>query len=353
MHAAGITGSRTLQRLENHFPVLADALNAPHRALVAAGVREQAAAAFIERRAEVDAATIQNNCARHGITTLSWHDAAYPHLLKELPDPPALLFVRGNLQALTRLPIAMVGARKTTPYGERAAATLARELCDANASIVSGLALGIDACAHRAALEAGGHTVAVLGSGCDDASVYPRANYPLARAILAANGALVSEHLPGTPALPYHFPQRNRIVAGLCRATVVVEAGATSGALITAHLALDYNREVLAVPGSIFSLASGGTNKLLRLGAAPATSAQDILEAVGADASAQPRLAIPATPLNPAEEEIMRHLGSEPQHVNTLARLTKLDTAGLNATLSVMEIKGIVRHAGGGRYLRL
>lgn len=348
-YATNAFGSRSLQRLERHFPDCNQIFTASNAQLQAAGVRPKAAATFVAARSNINLEALYADLERRRIAVVTWHDAAYPPLLKELPDLPPVLFVRGNPAALAVPGVAIVGARKTTAYGERAAKHLARELAAHSISIVSGLALGIDAHAHRGALEAGGATVAVLGSGLDNASIYPRANFTLAREIVAAGGALISEHLPGTPGLPHHFPRRNRIVAGLSRATVVVEAGEKSGALITARLALDYNREVLAVPGSIFSAASAGTHALLREGAAVAATAEDILTTTGMHAA--PATATPP-PLTADEARIYQYVSGEPTHINTLVRLTKLDTAGLNATLSVMEIKGIVRNMGGGNYTR-
>lgn len=358
LYASGVFGSRSLRRLERYFPQLGDVLTASAPALQAAGIRPKAAATFIAKRHALDIPALRATVAGHGLAIVDWHDAAYPRLLKEVPDPPPVLLVRGNLDALHRPAVALVGSRRTTPYGERAAAFLARDVVGAGLAVTSGLALGIDACAHRAAVAAGGITVAVLGSGLDDASLYPRANFGLAHDILANEGALVSEYLPGTPGLPHHFPQRNRIVAGLTRATVVVEAGEKSGALITARLALDYNREALAVPGNIFSLTSQGTHALLRQGAAIAASAADILEAIGAPSRQSAPLATAIGParhrdLAPTEAKIAGKLGPEPMHINMIGRLTKLDTAGLNATLSLMEIKGIIKNNGGGNYILL
>lgn len=351
VHAAGAFGCRSWRRLERAFPSAAAVWAADSAALQAAGISPARAAAFVARRPTVAVDALIAELARWRIAVLTWHDDAYPPLLKEIADPPPLLFVRGAVDALAVPAVALVGSRHASPYGLRAAAHLARQLCERRFAVVSGLALGIDAQAHAATLAAGGTTVAVLGSGLDDAALAPRANLTLAHDIIAGGGALVSEYFPGTPGLPHHFPQRNRIVAGLSRATVVVEAGAKSGALITARLALDYNREALAVPGSIFSPAAAGVHELLRDGAGIATSADDICAAIGAEGTVPSSARPPLPPLTPAEQAIAARLGAEPVHINMIARLTKLDTAGLNATLSVMEIKGVVKNTGGGNYI--
>ena len=214
-----------------------------------------------------------------GLRIVTQEDEQFPALLREIYDPPLLLYIRGELPHDVPC-VAIVGSRKATQYGKTATNLLVRPLASRGLTIVSGLAYGIDAEAHRATLAVHGKTIAVLGSGSDDAALYPRAHRQLAADIVASGGAVITEYPPGTRPQGYFFPQRNRIIAGLSRALVVVEADEKSGALITARLALDQNREVFAVPGPITSDLSRGTNGLLRDGAAPARSADDIWAAL-------------------------------------------------------------------------
>lgn len=253
-----------------------------------------------------------------------------PSLLRAIHDPPARLHVRGNGDAavLAEPAVAIVGARACSPYGAQVARMLGRELAAAGLVVVSGLARGIDGEAHRGALETDGHTVAVLGCGID--RDYPAAHATLARSI-AERSLLVSEYEPGVEPAPWRFPARNRIIAGLCIATIVVEARERSGALITADFALEEGREVFAVPGEITSALSAGANALLRLGATPLTAATDVLESLGIE-SPPSRTSVdnPILELLPATaDELVRKTGLAVSEV--IAALAELDIAGLAA----------------------
>jgi DNA processing protein len=257
-------------------------------------------------------------------------------LLRAIHDPPRRLYLRGEgeRELLERPAVAIVGARACSPYGRQVARMLGRELAAAGLVVVSGMARGVDGEAHRGALDAAGHTVAVLGCGID--RNYPASNVALARAI-AASSLIVSEYAPGVEPLPFRFPARNRIVAGLCAATIVVEAREKSGALITADFALDEGREVFAVPGEITSLLSAGTNALLRLGATPLTSAADVLESFGMDAPERAAVSHPFLALLPATaDELVRSSGQDAAEV--AVALAELELAGV-----VLEGEGIYR----------
>ncbi len=256
-----------------------------------------------------------------------------PPLLRAIHDPPKRLYLRGagELQLLTRPSVAVVGARACSPYGAQVARLLGRELAAAGVVVVSGLARGVDGEAHRGALETDGHTVAVLGCGID--RDYPAAHAALARAI-AERSLLVSEYEPGVEPLPFRFPARNRIVAGLCAATIVVEARERSGALITADFALEEGREVFAVPGEITSSLSAGTNALLRLGATPLTSMSDVLESLGIEVAPRPAVNHPLLELLPATAD-------------ELARATSLAPAEVAAALAELEVAGVVAEGEG------
>jgi DNA processing protein len=267
-------------------------------------------------------------------------ETGYPALLAAIYDPPKRLYLRGARRHLLDGPcIAVVGARACSSYGAQVARSLGRGLAAAGAVVVSGLARGVDGEAHRGALEASGATVAVLGCGID--RDYPQAHAGLAARIADA-GLIVSEYPPGVEPAPWRFPARNRIVAGLSAAVVVVEARERSGALITAELALEEGREVLAVPGEITSALSAGTNALLRQGAAPLLCPEDALAAVGLEAAVSRR----ETPGGPAGD-LLAVLRDAPRDVDGLARQTGLTPAGVAAALAVLELEGLVRSADG------
>jgi DNA processing protein len=261
-----------------------------------------------------------------------------PPLLRAIHGPPSRLYLRGagDTELLTRPAVAVVGARACSPYGAQVARMLGRELAAAGLIVVSGLARGVDGQAHRGALETDGHTVAVLGCGID--RDYPAAHAALARSV-AERSLIVSEYEPGVEPLAWRFPARNRIIAGLCVATIVVEARERSGALITADFALDEGREVFAVPGEITSSLSAGTNALLRLGATPLTSTGDVLESVGLERPG------PARPeIGERAAAILQHL---PAAVDELVRATALTAAEVAAALAELELAGVAAEGEG------
>ena len=280
---------------------------------------------------------------RRGIRWLACSSHGFPPLLRAIHGPPAGLFLRGSGDAaLLSVPsVALVGARGCSPYGAQVARSLARELAAAGLVIVSGLARGIDGEAHRGALEASGTTIAVLGCGVD--RDYPAAHAGLAREI-AERGLVVSEYAPGVEPAPWRFPARNRIIAGLAAATVVVEARERSGALITADLALEEGREVFAVPGEITSGLSAGTNALLRLGATPLTSAKDVLEALGVDGASR---GAERPEIGGDAAAVLARLGEHPASVDELARSTGLATGELAAALTELELAGLAAEEAG------
>ena len=291
--------------------------------------------------ATFDEAAYRERLTVAGLRWVARSDPAFPRQLLEIHDPPPGLFVRGaaDLSLLARPSAAIVGARACSSYGADVATSLARQLTAAGVVVISGLARGVDAAAHRGALDMG-VTVAVLGCGID--RDYPRAHAHLASRV-AAGGLILSEYAPGVEPAPWRFPARNRIVAGLARVTVVVEARERSGALITADLALDGGREVMAVPGEITSHLSHGTNALLRLGATPVTCAADVLEALGVDpapvptpAAVEPHLAI-----------VHAAVVDAPAAVDELVARTGLDAARVAAALAELELAGLVVQSAG------
>ncbi|OHA84103.1 MAG: DNA protecting protein DprA [Candidatus Yonathbacteria bacterium RIFCSPLOWO2_01_FULL_47_33b] len=284
------------------------------------------------------------NSTPKGIQELAPED--FPLALLEIPQPPETLYVRGTLPDPTQFYyLAVVGSRKFTNYGREAVERIIGGLAGYPICIVSGLAMGIDAIAHRVALDAGLPTVAIPGSGLDSSVIYPRSNLALAREIIENGGALLSEFAPDLRAAPWTFPQRNRIMAGISQSTLVIEAEEKSGTLITARLAVDYNRNVFAVPGSIFSASSKGTNKLIRQGATPITSAQDLLEelglveqAFGPDTKQEP---LDLTLYSPDEQAILILL-DEPMSREDILSAVSLPSASTLSTLTILEIKGVV-----------
>jgi DNA processing protein len=283
-------------------------------------------------------ARVLEQLAATGWRFLAAADRGFPDLLAALADPPLGLFVRGALP--DRPTVAVVGARQASAYGREVAEYLGRELAAGGACVVSGMARGVDGAAHRGALAGGGPTVAVWGAGPD--RVYPREHAALAGEI-AANGALVTEYPPGSPPLAAHFPERNRLIAGLSKVVVVVEADERSGALVTARLALDEGRDVMAVPGSVFSRMSAGPNGLLRAGAAPVLSAADVLGVLG----------LAAPPRGDAEPEFLRHLpAGTSATVDELAARSGLPVARLLELLLELELAGWLVREADGRYRR-
>jgi len=285
--------------------------------------------------------------ARSRITPISWADTRYPPALAAIVDPPPLLWLRGAASALADgLAVAIVGSRAPTPYGLEVAGQLAADLASRAVTIVSGLARGIDSAAHRGALASRGTTIAVLGSGVD--VVYPPEHTALACEI-EEQGAVISELVPGTPPNPAFFPQRNRLISGLCRATVVIEAGKTSGSLITARCALDQGRDVLAVPGSVLTGRNRGGHGLLRDGAKIVESADDILEELGLFANHAARFDASSGHADP----VLACLPvGEPCDLDTISERSGLNSARLLPRLLELELRGLVRRAGGGRFVR-
>ena len=321
------------------------------RTLAAIGLEEKIAADFISWRAHIKVDELAANLARQQITTVALTEKNYPPLLKEIFQPPPLLYYQGDLSCLKNQPtLAVVGSRRASHYGQQAVDYLVKDLAGAGLTIVSGLAFGIDALAHQAALDAGGRTVGVLGSGLDRPNFYPLTNWALAQKMIARGGAVISEFPPGTHAEKFNFPRRNRLISGLSLGILVVEAAAKSGSLITAHYGLEQNREVLAIPGNIFSGTSAGTNHLLKLGAKIVTKAEDVLIALRLEKTL-PRTA-PALVLNETEAALAAVLNHEPKHVNELKILLNLDISVITGTLTLMEIKGLVKNIGSMSYVK-
>ena len=294
-------------------------------------------------------------CAKQtSYRTLTPADTGYPALLREIPDPPAVLHVRGTLGDSCEPAVAIVGSRHASPYGLECAERLAYDLALRGITVVSGLARGIDAAAHRGALNAHGRTVAILGSGLD--CLYPPEHERLAEEI-AELGCVVSEYPMGMQPLPHNFPRRNRLISGWSLGVVIVEAAQRSGALITADMALEQGREVFAVPGPVTAVTSQGTHELLKHGARLVTSVEDILEELGLTADAPSRAAgarahAPASELVEAERRIVACLGTEPQDIDAIAQASGMRASEASSWLLQLELKRIVRQLPGKQFVR-
>jgi len=329
------------------------AWKAPIHQLKAAGLDRRSLENLLSARRRVDLAVEWERVQRSGVTVLTWDDADYPASLRRAPHAPPVLFVRGTLQNEDRWAVAVVGTRRASAYGREVAHTLATELARNGITVVSGLALGIDAVAHQAALDAGGRTLAVLGSGVDQ--LYPQQNRTLGEAI-THQGGVISEYALGTRPEARNFPPRNRIISGLSRGVVVVEAGTRSGALITAKFALEQGREVFAVPGSIFHPGSAGCNQLISNGATPLLSVDEMIgdilgelnmTRVQAQASVAKRV-----PADPMEQALLDQLSNQPSHVDDIVRQSAISAQQVSGLLTIMELKGLVRQVGTMRYVR-
>jgi DNA processing protein len=343
-------GRVRLGLLEERFGTLEAAWGASSSELRSAGLDRNVVDAIIEHRTKIDPTKESERVLAAGVTVLTWHDTDYPSLLREIDDLPPVLYMRGTFpQSLPSVTI--VGTRKPTAYGREVAAHLASELAEAGVAVISGLARGIDGAAHRATLKAGGTTVAVLGCGVD-------INYPPEHAQLteeiAETGAILSEYSLGTKPEARHFPRRNRLLSGLSVATLVIEAGDGSGTLSTVKFALEQNREVLCVPGSIYSPASTLTNKLIQEGAKPILNVRDVLEEIRALPPVESQQELPGLAYESTAEEatIYDALAYEPQHVDELSRATGLPVTDITGTLAVMEIQGRVLQVGRMNYIR-
>lgn len=351
LHRVHRLGSVRFTLLERSYPDLGDAWRAPLGDLLAAGLDRRTAEAIVLARDEVDPDTEMARIIDAGVCALARTDPAYPSLLREIDDAPPVIYVRGVLTREDDWSVAIVGTRRATAYGRQAAGELARGLAASGVTIVSGLARGVDTIAHRTALDSDGRTLAVLANGLD--TIYPPENRRLAEEI-SESGAVISDYPLGTKPRADFFPRRNRILSGLSLGTLVVEGDVKSGAMITAKFATEQNRDVFAVPGSIFSPQSRGPLELIRDGATPVSSAQDVLEALNlARVGAQLDFGRAAPPESVEERALMGVLTREPQHVDEVVRRSGLAAAIVSGTLALLELKGLVRDVGGMQFVRV
>lgn len=343
-------GSVRMRALLDFFGDAHTAWHASAADLQQAGLGPKILENFLKLRQGVDLDLMMDQIQSKGIMVLTWEDEAYPVRLSEMTQPPPVIYLRGELLAEDGWAVAVVGTRRITAYGRQAAEEIGSTLAHNGITVVSGLARGVDSIAHHAALQAGGRTLAVLGSGVDQ--IYPPENRRLAEQIIA-RGALISDYPPGTEPEAANFPPRNRIISALSRAVIIVEAGKNSGALITAAFAAEQGREVFAVPGSIYAPQSQGTNLLIQQGARPYLDGQELLEVLNLAQVADHRAARAALPTDPLESRLYALLGNAPLHVDDIRSQTDLPIEKVSAALVLMELKGFVRQVGGMQYIAL
>ena len=343
-------GPNRFRKLYNYFETMQDAWEANIFELQKAGLEQVVIEKVMEGRKTISPEEEFEKVEKEGIKIMTIKEDGYPKLLKETDSAPALLYYKGEIKK-DEFTITIVGPRKVSTYGQQVAAQLARELSQTGITIVSGMALGVDGIAHRECLKLGNRTLAILGGGIDTRSIYPPSNSQIAEEIMQ-NGAVISEYPIGTPPLKQHFPARNRILSGLSLGVLVVEAAERSGTLITARFALEQNREVFAIPGSIYSKTSEGTNNLIKLGAKLVCRAEDILEELNLESVAEIKKAREIIPDNEEEKIILENLSpDEPIQIDKLAKVIEMNTSALSSLLTLMEIKGKVKNVGGMRYV--
>jgi DNA processing protein len=341
-------GAVRFQALLDFFGDAQIAWQAPADALRAAGLSQKIIENLVKVRRDVDLDMILEKIHAQGIDIKTWQDETYPRRLKEIDQAPPVLYIRGRLTLEDEWSVAIVGTRRITVYGRQVAEELASYLGRNGITVVSGMARGVDAVAHQAAIQAGGRTQAVFGCGVD--RIYPPEHRKLADQIIA-HGALISDYPPGTQPDAANFPPRNRIISGLSLATVVIEAGETSGALITATFAVEQGREVFSVPGNINAPQSKGTNRLIQQGARPLLNVEEVLEVLNLQQIQEARSARIILPADAKEAAVFKILSTEPIHVDEIRQRTGLPIEQVSATLTIMELKGMVRQVGGMNYV--
>lgn len=346
-------GPQKLYKLSDHFNAFSDAWDADVDELITAGLSQKLAETIRDTRTSIEPAAQWQRCADENISLISVFDDVFPEKLKKISNPPFCLYVRGNTDALNTKSVAIVGSRKISTYGTQATTSITRDIALSDITIISGLALGTDALTHRTTLESGGTTVAVLGGGINDAVITPRSHINLAKDILESGGAVISEYPVDTEPHRGTFPARNRIMAGLADATIIIEAAKKSGTLITAECAQKFDRPLFALPGSIFTENAFGPNMLIRdASATPLLSSTDILDLFH---KKQPTSTQTATFTDKNQETlygiIKKH--SDGVHVNQLIKTSSLDATTISSTLTMMEIDGVVKNTGNQTYVAL
>lgn len=347
-----IIQGRQLNALFNFFNHGEEAWNASEHQLLQATILPKSAKRIIDLRKNINPDKCFDTVSKNNIETILLDDKNYPRLLKEISDPPTLLYFKGDIPAPKTKLMAVVGSRRVSDYSKMVAMKLNRNLAMTGISLVSGLARGVDSIAHHACIEAGTPTVAVVGNGLGKHDLYPTENKKLAEQIINSAGAIVSEYPPGTRPQKYYFPARNRIIAGMTAGTLVTSAPVGSGTLITAYAALDENREVFAVPGPITDPMYVGNNNLLKRGAHVVTEAEDVLKVMNWEPTKSNDKDIKIN-LSADEKVIYDCIEKTPLHIDELTDKTSLDKQNALTQVTVLELKGYIKDIGGKRYIRL
>ncbi len=341
-------GPLRLRALLDTYGSIERAWHAPGEQLSRVGLDNRSVKNLLKARSEIDLERELERIEAMNVRVLTWESPDYPRLLLETHAPPPVLYVKGELTEQDAWAVAIVGTRRASTYGREVTRRLSGALARNGITVVSGMARGIDGVAHRAALEAGGRTVAVFGCGID--RIYPPEHRKLAQQI-ASRGALVSDYPLGTPPEGRNFPPRNRIISGLSLGVLVTNAGKTSGALITADFAAEQGRDVFAVPGSVLTRGSIGPNRLIQDGAKLVATAEDILEELNLTMVAEQKQARQVLPDDETEATLLEHLSADPTHVDDLQQKIDLPISEVTSTLAMMELKGMVRQVGGMKYV--
>lgn len=345
-----LIGAKTLIKLHNYFGSFQNAYENLKKGKIGIWEKEPRWKEIFRKTNIINIDKEIQNLEKAEIEIILFKDQNYPKLLGEIHDKPALLYCRGKTEHLDAPGIAVVGTRKFSSYGRLTTETLVEKIVESGLAVTSGLAMGIDAWAHTITLKNQGLTFAVCPGGIDNNSIYPKINYFLAQKILKSDGLLISENPPGSPTLKHLFPVRNRIIAGLTLGTLIIEAGEKSGALHTARAALEYNREVFAVPGDITKPGSAGPNNLIRMGAKLVTSTNDILEEL--NLGNLPIKTRERPKLSPEEEKLLDLLSQDSLHIDKIVSQSKLNTSLVNSTLTLLEIKGLIKNLGNNYYIK-
>jgi DNA processing protein len=343
-------GSARMRTLLNAFGSAENAWKAPVEALERAGLSPRLVENLSQLRSNDTVERAWEDMQKNDIQVITWEDHDYPRRLKDIDQPPPVLYLRGQLSEADQWAVAIVGTRRITAYGRQVTEEIGRQLAQNGVSVISGLARGVDSVAHLAALKNNGRTLAVLGNGVDQ--IYPPEHRKLAEEIIQ-QGALISDYPPGTAPEAANFPPRNRIISGLSQAVIVVEAGEKSGALITAAFAADQGREVFAVPGYLYAPQSKGANSLIHEGAHIFLDVMDVLEILNISQVGQFRSARAALPADATESKLYSLLGREALHVDEIRFQTNLPIEQVTSTLTIMELKGLVRQVGNMRYIAI
>ena len=345
-------GRARVAMLEAHFGSLSEAWGASSAQLQQAGLDRRSAATAARSWSRIDPDAEMDRVQQVGVTALTWHDDGYPPRLKEIYDKPPVLYVKGEILPEDERALAVVGTRRPTAYGREVARQVTSDLARNGLTIVSGLAKGVDGIVHRAALETGARTIAVMGSGLD--VMYPREHAELAAQIADGGGAVVSEFPLGTRPDAQNFPRRNRIISGMSLGTLVAEAPEGSGALLTARHALEQDREVFCIPGSILSPNSAGGNRLIRDSAAKlVTCADDIIEELNLTTIEYQIELAAFFPEDEAQAAVLKYVTFDPIHIDEIIRNSSLASSTVSGALTMMELRGLIRQVGGMNYVRL